>query len=208
MSHLLIKADARRIPLADRSVQCVVTSPPYFGLRDYGTPGQIGLEETVSEYIETMVEDRSRKITEASQMAERQREVASLDQQLKVAIRRLPDQKDIPELLSAISNLGRDAGLDILVFRQKPEGYQEFYAEVPVEMQVRGGYHQVAAFVDQVGKLDRIVNVSSIALEEPKVTDDEMLLKASAQVTTFRFLSEPERQRLIKEKKIKGEETR
>lgn len=42
--YLLIQADARAIPLADNSVDCVVTSPPYWGLRDYGVAGQIGLE--------------------------------------------------------------------------------------------------------------------------------------------------------------------
>ncbi len=42
MTHLLIQADARRIPLADRSVHCVVTSPPYFSLRDYGTAKWMG----------------------------------------------------------------------------------------------------------------------------------------------------------------------
>ncbi|MFH1058892.1 MAG: site-specific DNA-methyltransferase [Pseudomonadota bacterium] len=43
-SYLLMQADARHIPLADASVDCVVTSPPYWGLRDYGVAGQIGLE--------------------------------------------------------------------------------------------------------------------------------------------------------------------
>ena len=37
--------------LPDESVQCVVTSPPYWGLRDYGTEGQLGLENTPDEYI-------------------------------------------------------------------------------------------------------------------------------------------------------------
>lgn len=41
--------------LDDESVHCVVTSPPYWGLRDYGTPGQLGLEKTPQEYIERMV---------------------------------------------------------------------------------------------------------------------------------------------------------
>jgi hypothetical protein len=53
--HLLIKSDARRIPLADRSVQCCVTSPPYFGLRDYGVAGQLGLESTPDAYVAEMV---------------------------------------------------------------------------------------------------------------------------------------------------------
>ena len=46
-----IKADARNIPLANESVQMVCTSPPYWGLRDYGTSGQIGLEPTPEEYV-------------------------------------------------------------------------------------------------------------------------------------------------------------
>lgn len=40
--------------LPDASVDCCVTSPPYFGLRDYGEPGQYGLEATPAEYVETM----------------------------------------------------------------------------------------------------------------------------------------------------------
>jgi site-specific DNA-methyltransferase (adenine-specific) len=55
MSALLINANALNIPLADKSVQCVVTSPPYYGLRDYGVGGQIGLEVTPDEYIANLV---------------------------------------------------------------------------------------------------------------------------------------------------------
>ena len=49
--------DARNILklIPDNIIQCCVTSPPYWGLRDYGTPGQIGLEKTPEEYIEKMV---------------------------------------------------------------------------------------------------------------------------------------------------------
>lgn len=56
MTILLARADARSLPLRDGSVQCCVTSPPYWGLRDYGTPGQLGLEATPDEYVTHMVE--------------------------------------------------------------------------------------------------------------------------------------------------------
>jgi DNA modification methylase len=55
MSYLLAQANALRIPLADGCVQCVVTSPPYWGLRDYGVAGQLGLEPTPDEFIAKMV---------------------------------------------------------------------------------------------------------------------------------------------------------
>ncbi len=52
---MLIQADARALPLADASVDCVVTSPPYFGLRDYGNNDQIGLERSPAEYVTALV---------------------------------------------------------------------------------------------------------------------------------------------------------
>ena len=41
--------------MADNSVDCCITSPPYFGLRDYGVDGQIGLEKSPNEYVAKMV---------------------------------------------------------------------------------------------------------------------------------------------------------
>ena len=157
--------------------------------------------------IVEMLAERDMKTLETARMVERRQEIEELDRQLTNAITRLPDEQEIPELLSNISSLGRDAGLDILVFRQRPEGYQEFYAEVPVDMEVRGTYHQVASFFDEVARLDRIVNVSDIILTDPQVEDDSLLLNARSKVTTFRFLSEGERKLLIEQKKIKGEES-
>lgn len=49
-----IRADARMLPIASDTVQCVVTSPPYYGLRNYGDAKQIGLERTHIEYVESL----------------------------------------------------------------------------------------------------------------------------------------------------------
>ena len=58
MRHTILNGDViaclRSLP--DACVQCVVTSPPYWGLRDYGVEGQIGLEPTPEEHVEKMVE--------------------------------------------------------------------------------------------------------------------------------------------------------
>jgi len=59
MGALIINANALNIPLANESVQCIVTSPPYYGLRSYGIGvenGEIGLEQTPDEYIANLVE--------------------------------------------------------------------------------------------------------------------------------------------------------
>src|SRR5689334_11758315 len=54
--YLLLQGDARRLPLADQSVHCVVTSPPYYGLRDYGIAGQLGLESSPDAFVSSMVQ--------------------------------------------------------------------------------------------------------------------------------------------------------
>jgi len=53
---MIIQGDALHIPLKNEAVQCCVTSPPYFGLRNYNVEGQLGLEKTPDEYIANMVQ--------------------------------------------------------------------------------------------------------------------------------------------------------
>ena len=143
--------------------------------------------------------DTKRGKTNARAQAER--ELRDLTAELKRAQARLPDQREIADLLSSVAASGRAAGLDIMLFRQKPEVAHDFYAEVPVEMQMRGTYHDVALFLDRVKRLDRIVNVTNIQLAKPRIEGDRMALEASCTATTFRFLDEAERQKQMLEKK-------
>jgi len=134
-------------------------------------------------------------------------QVRELEAQLRLAEARLPDQKEIPDLLSTVSSAGRESGLEILLFRQKPERFQDFYAEVPVEVLVRGNYHQVATFFDRVGKLNRIVNVSDISMKSPNSEGDTMIVDTACSAVTFRFLDESERERIRKEKAEQAKKT-
>jgi type IV pilus assembly protein PilO len=140
--------------------------------------------------LQALLKDRDKTQAEILQVEGRFNEVKA----------QLPEQKEIPELLRQVSNLGRDSGLEVTLFRQRPENLHDLYAEVPVEMAVRGGYHQIALFFDKVRHLDRIVNVSDISLKNPQPVDGQMYVEASFFATTYRFLSEEERERIAKEK--------
>ena len=129
-----------------------------------------------------------------------QAEILEVEGRFNEVKAQLPEQKEIPELLRQVSNLGRDSGLEVTLFRQRPENLHDLYAEVPVEMAVRGGYHQIALFFDKVRHLDRIVNVSDISLKNPQPVDGQMYVEAAFFATTYRFLSEEERERIAKEK--------
>lgn len=125
------------------------------------------------------------------------REIAALFNRVKA---QLPEEKEIPELLRQVSNLGRDSGLEVTLFRQKLENLYDVHADVPVEMSVRGGYHQIALFFDRVRYLDRIVNLSDLSVKNPQDIDGQIQVESSFFATTYRFLSEEERERIAKEK--------
>jgi type IV pilus assembly protein PilO len=132
------------------------------------------------------------------------KELKQLAASVKEAEARLPDEREIADLLSSVASSARAVGLDITLFRQKNESYSNFYANVPVEMTMRGTYHELAQFLDRVRQLDRIVNVGEIGIKNARVIDDTVLVDAACTATTFRFLSEEERKRIQAEKQSKG----
>ena len=69
--------------------------------------------------------------------------------QFKTAMKALPEKEEIPSLLTSISRSGQDVGLEFLLFEPKTEVRKDFYAEIPVAMQVKGGYHDLAMFFDR-----------------------------------------------------------
>jgi len=115
----------------------------------------------------------------------------------------LPKEKEIPALLTSISALGRASGLDFLTFKPQKDVERDFYAEIPVIIKVRGPYHNMGVFLDQVSKLDRIVSVSNITMSGAKKEAGEMLLNSSCRLVTYRFTNK----KLVK-KKAKGKRRR
>jgi type IV pilus assembly protein PilO len=144
--------------------------------------------------------DRDRKKALAANLPKLQKELQEWDAKLRAAVAQLPDRKEIPDLLSSLSTKAREAGLEILLFRPRAENFQEFYAEIPVDIVVRGGFFNAVTFFDEVGKLNRLVNIDNIDLKNPKVGGDQVALEISTLTTTYRFLDEAERKKVAEEK--------
>ena len=144
--------------------------------------------------------DRDRKKVLSANLPKLQKELQEWDAKLKAAVAQLPDRKEIPDLLSSLSTKAREAGLEILLFRPRAENFQEFYAEIPVDIVVRGGFFNAVTFFDEVGKLNRLVNIDNIDLKNPKVGGDQVALEISTLTTTYRFLDEAERKKVAEEK--------
>jgi len=117
-------------------------------------------------------------------------ELQSLEGELRVALRQLPDSKELPGLLTDISSLGKSAGLEFHAFRPQDEVRRDFYAEVPIEVEFSGGFHQVAVFFDRIASLDRIVNVGDLEMSVQREDLDGTVLRVRGRAVTFRFLEE------------------
>lgn len=115
-----------------------------------------------------------------------------LNMELVSALTELPNQKEIPTLLTGITSIGKGAGLDFLSFKPKAEEPKDFYAAVPVDIVVSGSFHNVANFFVAVGNMPRIVNINNVVFSDIKDVDGRTLLKVSCLATTFRFLDKKE----------------
>jgi len=168
-----------------------------------------GLGEKLSEVEEEVKGQNGLKIQIAQRQAQARNldkykvEVAKLDKELNTAVSELPDKKQIAALLSRVSDKARDAGLNIQSFKPASSRTKDFYAEVPVNIEVSGTFHQVATFFDEVGRLDRIVNIGAYNIANPTVGEKEVSLSATVTTTAFRFLDESERKAENSKKKGK-----
>lgn len=137
----------------------------------------------------------------ASSLPKFQAEYEKMQQQLDQALTELPNEKEIPTLLTNIATLAKDQGLDVLRFKPGNESVKGFYAEVPVEIKLVGSYHQVAMFFQSVGDLSRIVNIGNLVMGGTKVNDGRASISIDCLATTFRFVENAAKDDAKKEKK-------
>ena len=114
-----------------------------------------------------------------------QKEMEKARAEFKMVRKKLPEQKEIPSLLANVSRSGQEAGLEFLLFQPGAERRKDFFAEIPVAIQVTGKYHDVALFFDKVSRLSRIVNIDNIRIIESK-KDDKLDTVCTA--ITYRFI--------------------
>jgi len=126
----------------------------------------------------------------AAQLNKYREKMKTAEAQYKIAMKALPDKKEIPSLLTNITESGKEAGLEFLLFQPKPEINKDFYAEIPVSIKVAGNYHNVGLFFDKVSRLSRIVNIKDIVMEASK---EGNVLKTSCTAVTYRFVETEEK---------------
>ncbi|HQG32651.1 MAG TPA: type 4a pilus biogenesis protein PilO [Deltaproteobacteria bacterium] len=118
-------------------------------------------------------------------------EVEQTRAEFHLALKQLPNKSEIPTLLENISGLGMSAGLQFKLFKPRPEVAKNFYAEIPVDIEVEGKFRDIIAFFSEVSKMPRIVNISDISIQNMKKgASGPIILSTKCIATTFKFIED------------------
>ena len=145
------------------------------------------------------IDDLTNKLQEVRNEMEKKRAIAAnlpafnqnlelLRAQLAQAIHQLPSTKNVPDLLEQFGKVAAESGIQITKLVVAPETVKGFYAELPINLELTGGYHNIAIFFDKIGKLERIINISNVQFRNPHVEEGTTVVGGTCLATTFRFI--------------------
>ena len=114
-------------------------------------------------------------------------EVNVLNEQLKQALALLPNEADVHTLFRQLSFTAKKTNVALLSFRPAGQSNHGFYNDLSMELKIEGSYQDIGVFIDQVGKLNRIVNISNLVFSNPRVVGNVNELTVDCRATTFMF---------------------
>lgn len=160
--------------------------------------------------LDARLTDMQQQITEkerfVAKLDQYVREVNSLKEYFRLALLKLPNEREIAGLLASVVLAGEEAHINFLLFQPPPEAKtppptdvkakpgetaepEKFYEEIPVKVQIEGTFHNTVSFFSKVAKLPRIINIEDIAMTDPKdVKGKGRIIRTSCTVKTYMFV--------------------
>ena len=149
-------------------VGAVITGAAYFfvfkGQQEQNTKAQQALDAKLQENRELEAY--------RPKLAEIERQLASLKQQLEIERRIVPDEKEIDNFIKMLNAEALKAGIEVRSYTAKPTTARDFFTEVPFDLELDGPYYSLLSFFNQVGKLERIINISGLQVATTKKPGD------------------------------------
>jgi len=169
----------------------------------FWSPGAEALERA-----ERKLAAEQKKIKEyeavAAELPAFEKEFERLNREFDLISLKLPKEKEIPALIDSVYSEISGSSLDSIIFAPQGQVAKEIYAEIPIQMEVVGGYYNLADFFDRISRLPRIVNVRDLVLSRMDVKGNNVVLNAKFNVVTFRLLPQPETPAVSEKGKGKG----
>jgi type IV pilus assembly protein PilO len=161
---------------------------------------QIGKLDRQLATLETELQEKQEIAGNLSKFRKR---VEFLQQKLEEKKKNLPDDSNLDQLLKTLNELSEKSDMRIVKFTPQAEVTRNFYAEIPVKMEIEGNYHEIATFFDKVSKEERIINISGIELGKAEMKNGKVVLGGSCLAKTFKALP-PQQQQAGGAQKAKG----
>lgn len=154
----------------------------------FDTKGQLtDLEKFEAKEVE-LKQTFELKAKKAANLEQYKEQLEEMRRTFGTLLRQLPSKTEIPALIVDISQTGLASGLEILLFKPGGEVAKEFYAEKPIELVMKGDYHQFGLFASEVAALPRIVTLHNIKLQPGNEDEGKMTMNALAK--TYRYLDD------------------
>ncbi|WP_455209906.1 type 4a pilus biogenesis protein PilO [Kaarinaea lacus] len=129
-----------------------------------------------------------KKQADAANLDAYKEQMKEMEKRFGALLLKLPSKTEIAELLVDVSRVGLDAGLEFELFKPGNEIPRDFYAEFPINLRVKGSYHELGNFVSGVAALPRIVTIHDLSITKGK--EGELTMTATA--NTYRYLDKSE----------------
>lgn len=160
--------------------------------------GFIGYKLYISDLNVSLQAEQAKEVKLKSDFADKADKAANLDayrdqmnemeETFGALVRQLPSETDVPGLLEDLDNKAVSTGLEVLSIDLKDEQAAEFYVELPIEIIVKGTYHDLGSFVSGVAGLPRIVTLHDFNIERGEEDDGSLILTITAK--TYRYKDE------------------
>lgn len=128
------------------------------------------------------------KAAQAANLDAYRDQIKEMDETFGALLKQLPADTEVPGLLEDITETGLGSGLDFQSVQLKSEVAKEFYIELPISINVSGGYHELASFVSGVAGLPRIVTLHDFSIKPKGGSVNELQMDILAK--TYRYKAE------------------
>lgn len=146
---------------------------------------RVELQAVVTEEDQLRIEFEQKAFL-AANLEEYRAQTVQMEESFAELLRQLPGKTEVAGLVDDVTNTGLGSGLEISNFALAPEVVQEFYIELPIEIDVLGDYHDFGTFVSGVASLDRIVTLHDFEIN----TRTDSFLSMSILAKTYRYKSD------------------
>jgi type IV pilus assembly protein PilO len=167
----------------------------------FGWQGQYEVLDAKRQEESKLKDDWLSKKKQAINLDAYRNQLVEIERSFGALLKQLPNAAEMESLLVDINQAGLGRGLQFELFKPGAEVVKDFYAELPITVNLSGSYHDFGSFAGDIAKLSRIVTLNNISVTQGK-SGENLALTATAK--TFRYLDENEMSARKKQEKAKG----